>query len=58
MNDQLSMVTRADSKEQQASIRRFDSRELFLNAKTIEILHGGKIYRLQITRQDKLILTK
>ncbi|MES9852813.1 MAG: hemin uptake protein HemP [Candidatus Thiodiazotropha sp. LLP2] len=32
--------------------------DLFRNQQRIEIEHRGEIYRLQITRQGKLILTK
>lgn len=34
------------------------SRELFGDAKEIEIDHEGALYRLRITRQGKLILNK
>ncbi|NOZ09650.1 MAG: hemin uptake protein HemP [Gammaproteobacteria bacterium] len=37
---------------------RYDSRELFRGQKEILIEHVGHAYRLRITRQDKLILTK
>jgi hemin uptake protein HemP len=36
---------------------RLDSRELFAQAREVEINHGGRIYRLRITQQNKLILT-
>ncbi|WP_131111024.1 hemin uptake protein HemP [Sulfuricystis thermophila] len=35
-----------------------DSRELFAGRKEILIRHEGEIYRLRLTRQNKLILTK
>ena len=35
-----------------------DSRTLFQGERTIAILHNGTVYRLQATRQGKLILTK
>jgi hemin uptake protein HemP len=35
-----------------------DSRELLRGARLVEISHNGEIYRLQATRQGKLILTK
>lgn len=38
--------------------RRFDSRDLFHGQQEILIEHAGHAYRLRITRQDKLILTK
>ena len=37
---------------------RYDSRELFGNRQEICIEHAGQAYRLRITRQGKLILTK
>ncbi|MBI4983998.1 MAG: hemin uptake protein HemP [Rhodocyclales bacterium] len=41
-----------------ASCRRLDSRELFTAGNELLIDHHGASYRLQITRQGKLILTK
>lgn len=38
--------------------RRFSSAELFSDSKELLIEHGGDEYRLRITRQNKLILTK
>ncbi|HPQ23790.1 MAG TPA: hemin uptake protein HemP [Gammaproteobacteria bacterium] len=35
-----------------------NSRELFRDGPRIEIEHQGEIYRLQITRLGRLILTK
>jgi len=35
-----------------------DSRELFRGRRELQIAHGGQIYRLSVTRQGKLILTK
>ena len=35
-----------------------DSAELFLGQSLLLVRHMGEIYRLQITRQGKLILTK
>jgi hemin uptake protein HemP len=37
---------------------RIDSRELFSTEREIIIAHGGDIYRLRLTSQNKLILTK
>lgn len=37
---------------------RVDSRELFVETREIMIAHGGDIYRLRLTAQNKLILTK
>jgi hemin uptake protein HemP len=37
---------------------RIDSRELFVDTREITITHRGEIYRLRLTAQNKLILTK
>lgn len=37
---------------------RLDSRDLFDGTREITIVHGGDIYRLRLTAQNKLILTK
>jgi hemin uptake protein HemP len=37
---------------------RVDSRELFRSTREIIIEHRGEIYRLRLTAQNKLILTK
>jgi hemin uptake protein HemP len=37
---------------------RIDSRELFQTEREIIIAHGEEIYRLRLTSQNKLILTK
>lgn len=37
---------------------RIDSRELFLGEREIIIAHGEEAYRLRLTSQNKLILTK
>lgn len=37
---------------------RIQSAELFGSAREVLIEHGGEEYRLRLTRQDKLILTK
>jgi hemin uptake protein HemP len=37
---------------------RIDSRDLFLGMREIIIAHGGDAYRLRLTAQHKLILTK
>ncbi len=41
-----------------ASLRTIDSQALFGEAKQVLIVHQGETYKLQITRQGKLILTK
>ena len=37
---------------------RMDSRDLFAGAREITIAHGDETYRLRLTAQNKLILTK
>ena len=37
---------------------RVDSRELFVDTREITIAHGADVYRLRLTAQNKLILTK
>ena len=49
--------------ESQAEPTTFDQRQvsstsLFLGQREIVIVHRGQVYRLRITKADKLILTK
>jgi hemin uptake protein HemP len=37
---------------------RIDSRDLFVATREVTIAHGGEVYRLRLTAQNKLILTK
>ena len=37
---------------------RFDSRDIFQASREIIIAHGDETYRLRLTAQNKLILTK
>jgi hemin uptake protein HemP len=37
---------------------RIDSRDLFVATREVTIAHGGDVYRLRLTAQNKLILTK
>lgn len=37
---------------------RIDSKELFSEAREVTITHGDNTYRLRLTSQNKLILTK
>ena len=37
---------------------RIDSRDVFIGTREITISHGGETYRLRLTMQNKLILTK
>ena len=38
--------------------QRIDSRDLFVGTRELIIHHGGESYRLRLTSQNKLILTK
>lgn len=38
--------------------QRIDSRDLFIATREITISHGDDLYRLRLTAQNKLILTK
>jgi len=40
------------------SARRLSSTELLGGTRELEIEHGGQLYRLRLTSQGKLILTK
>ena len=37
---------------------KIDSRDLFVGTREVTIHHGAEIYRLRLTGQNKLILTK
>ena len=37
---------------------KIDSRDLFIGTREVVIHHGGDVYRLRLTSQNKLILTK
>ena len=37
---------------------RIDSSDLFVGTREITIVHGGETYRLRLTAQNKLIMTK
>jgi hemin uptake protein HemP len=37
---------------------KLDSRDLFIGTREVVIHHGGDVYRLRLTGQNKLILTK
>jgi hemin uptake protein HemP len=37
---------------------RLDSQDIFVGTREVTILHGEELYRLRLTAQNKLILTK
>ena len=47
-----------ESREQNAGRRRISSQQLFATQNEVVIEHKGEDYRLRITSNDKLILTK
>jgi hemin uptake protein HemP len=47
-----------DSRTIGVTAHRIDSRDLFIGTREITILHVGELYRLRLTAQNKLILTK
>jgi hemin uptake protein HemP len=53
--DQISTSTERDIKVVNG---RIDSRDLFVQTREIVIAHGDDLYRLRLTAQNKLILTK
>lgn len=48
----------ADVRRLVVADNRVDSRDLFSGVREITISHGDGVYRLRITSQNKLILTK
>jgi len=62
-NDDIGPVTPGtgtpvDGRSITVSGNRLDSRELFSSDREILIAHGEETYRLRLTSQNKLILTK
>ncbi len=56
--DLRASVTPTQPAGTQQSPRRLDSSDLLDGAQLVLIVHQGETYRLQTTRQGKLILTK
>jgi hemin uptake protein HemP len=52
------MPEQNEKKNETQPSARLDSKQIFGNAKMVLIEHSGQVYRLMITRQDKLILNK
>jgi hemin uptake protein HemP len=50
--------TRRGTRSLTLSENRVDSGDLFANVREIAITHGNETYRLRLTAQNKLILTK
>jgi hemin uptake protein HemP len=51
-------ATTSSARSLSISGNRIDSRDLFSNEREIIIAHGEEAYRLRLTSQNKLILTK
>ncbi len=47
-----------DARSVAVASHRIDSRDLFVGTREITIGHGAETYRLRLTAQNKLILTK
>jgi hemin uptake protein HemP len=56
--EQMSATADADVRMISLRDQRLDSRDLFIGTREIIIEHGGELYRLRLTAQNKLILTK
>lgn len=61
----MNELSRPDTAQKGAATRhirmeaeRLDSRDLFVGTREIIIMHGEETYRLRLTAQNKLILTK
>jgi hemin uptake protein HemP len=57
-NDPSSQKPDGDREEAQENVRVVSAQELFHGDREIFIEHEGEIYRLRITRRNKLILQK
>jgi hemin uptake protein HemP len=47
-----------DPRSKSLPTREIDSKTLFLGEREVLILHGEEVYRLRITKNEKLILQK
>jgi hemin uptake protein HemP len=52
------LTSSAEGRKINVTADRIDSRDLFINTREITIAHGTDVYRLRLTAQNKLILTK
>jgi hemin uptake protein HemP len=53
-----SMPVATDGERVRQNAQRIDSRNLLAGSRELVIDHAGQSYRLRLTRNDKLILTK
>jgi hemin uptake protein HemP len=56
--DPVAATPSADARDITVVDGRIDSRDLFVGTREITIAHGSDTYRLRLTAQNKLILTK
>jgi hemin uptake protein HemP len=54
----LTQSTSAPSRKISIAGHKLDSRDLFIGTREVIIHHGAEVYRLRLTAQNKLILTK
>ncbi|MPZ40968.1 MAG: hemin uptake protein HemP [Rhizobiales bacterium] len=52
------LMSASEGRKISVTDHRIDSRDLFINTREITISHGADVYRLRLTAQNKLILTK
>jgi hemin uptake protein HemP len=57
-SDNAALKNAADARRISVADNQIDSRELFAGVREITIAHGKDTYRLRLTSQNKLILTK
>lgn len=57
-NAALSQSSTAGTRSIAVQDNQIDSKNLFVGTREITIAHGSEIYRLRLTAQNKLILTK
>ena len=57
-NGHRSVLGQRQADSDMPSTRRITTKELFAGARELWIVHEGEAYRLTITRNGKLILTK
>lgn len=58
MNTQAQAAKIRQPSDEPASRPRIDSQQILRGSRTVEIDHAGQRYLLQVTRENKLILTK
>ncbi len=54
----VTQTSGADSRQIGLTANSLNARDLFASSREISIIHGDETYRLRLTAQNKLILTK